>query len=219
MTTAARTAVTCAMFAAIVALHVLPLPESPPMWDRHQPAAFIVAVVAVQSWSAAAALAQMLILIAPRVKLRRPPNGRFIDPYGVVVLLGTFLIAWVLADDAATNLAILLDASNAAGWLTYGTLLAAMLAGTAAVIAAAFVIDRFGLGRGFWIAIAVQFGVVIWAAGTADWPMAPAWTPMNIAAFLALATVVIAMTLHAMRSPASNSWHGRCCCCPSRSCR
>jgi hypothetical protein len=66
MTTAARTAVTCAMFAAIVALHVLPLPGSPPTQDRPQPAAFIVAVVAVQSWNAAAALAQMLILISPR---------------------------------------------------------------------------------------------------------------------------------------------------------
>jgi hypothetical protein len=87
-------------------------------------------------------------------------------------LLGTFLIAWVSADDAATNRAIFLDAKNAAGWQTYGTLLAAMLAGTAAVIAAAFVSDRFGLGHGFWIVIAVQFGVVIWAAVTADWPMA-----------------------------------------------
>jgi hypothetical protein len=56
------------------------------------------------------------------VKLRRSPNGRFIDPYGGVVFLGTFLIAWVSADDAATNLAILLDAMNAAGWQTYGTL-------------------------------------------------------------------------------------------------
>jgi hypothetical protein len=205
MTNASRLAVTCAMAALIAALHVLPVPGAPPIDGPRLPAAFTVAAIAVQSWISAAALGQILLLFAPRANLRRSLDSRSVDPFGRIVLGGACLIAWISADDNATRLMTYDAVANAVAGRSFGKLFASMLGGAAAVVAAASLIERFGLGRGFWVAVAIHFVMMLTeAAATADfWAAATARAPTtaSVAMLVALAVMVIAMTLHAMRSP------------------
>jgi hypothetical protein len=204
--TAVRVCLTFVMAALIGGLHVVPIPGAPERSAFQQINHFTAAGVAINSWLITAAIGQIMLLIMPRAKLRWLRCGSYVDPFGIAVLVGAGIIAWMLSSENATSLMTFDSDSNVASGRSYGWAFGALMAGTAAVVACAFVIDRFGLGRGFWIVIAAHAmimlarTVAVWATDSSPNSIGSTMTAVNCAVLFGTAAMVILMTAHAARS-------------------
>jgi hypothetical protein len=159
--------VTLLALLALRFLHQVPIPGLRPsgtLVGSGEIARTSIAAVAIQPWMSAVAIVQIAVLALPARWTAWISRGGFADPFGLVALA----LAAVFAYGQASGVVIALEAS---GFLPGGTggrtvAVASLMGGVALVIGCAWLIDRFGLGHGFW----VVFAASVVADLSAGWP-------------------------------------------------
>jgi hypothetical protein len=111
-----------------------------------------IAAVALSSWIPAVAVIQLVMLVLPERWDRFLGRDGFADPFGWVAVALTVL----LASSQASGVAVAWQAMRliAPGEPAKTTVVMSLLAGSMGVVAVGWLIERFGLGRGFWIVLA-----------------------------------------------------------------
>jgi hypothetical protein len=200
--------VTLAALVAVRVMHHIPIAglssllarESGANFDR-----FSIAAVAVPAWFTAAALMQLLVMIAPEESTRRLCRYGCINPFCLVVLLLTAGIACVQASGVAHSLETNFELFGVHRFklLAVGSL----MAGTAAIIAFAWFIDRFGVGHGFWIVLAAQSIIAMgnWVSQRSQLmetgALEPTTAVAGLAALIMLTALTVLITLKAHNGP------------------
>ncbi len=115
-------------------------------------ARFSIAAIAAVSWTTSAIAVQLLILMLPTRWNSLLGRDGLVNPFGWAVLGLTALLAY----GQATGIGVSLQATALIADSQQGMMLvvASLYLGTAGLIMAAWIIDRFGIGHGFWIALA-----------------------------------------------------------------
>ncbi len=162
---------------------------------------YSIAAVALKSWLTASAWIQLLVVILPQRWTLHLIRDGYINPFGVIVLLVTSGLACSHAYGVVTALGAMTDQPTNQSFhlLAIGSL----VAGTAAFVALAWVIDRFGIGYGFWIAIAIQTTLetsttmLQWFSMLGFGTFAPTTIITAGAILVAMVTLIVLITLHA----------------------
>jgi hypothetical protein len=113
-----------------------------------------IAAIAVPLWVMSAIVVQLAMLLMPLRWTRLFGRDGLVNPFGwaalgLTALLGYGQVTGVAASLSATELI----AGNQQGIML---VIASLYLGTAGVILAAWIIDRFGIGHGFWIMLAAK---------------------------------------------------------------
>jgi hypothetical protein len=195
--------VTLAMLAAIRFLHHIPIAGVAEFAARDHAsnmARFSIVAVALQAWLVASILMQLVVMIAPEKWTRNLIRNGYVNPFGLVVLLLTAGVAYSQASGIAVAFETMIQPINNK-WFQF-FVIGSLVAGTGIIIACSWLIERFGLGRGFWIVLAAQSIIDMansvsqpfmmmnsGALGTTAIIMAPA-------AVIIVAVFIILVTLH-----------------------
>ncbi len=117
-------------------------------------ARFSIAAIAIPVWTLSTILVQLAMLVMPERWSRHFGRGGLVDPFGWAVLGLTIVFAYGDAIGIAGSLQelALIPEPPRGTWLVVGSL----YLGIVGIVLAAWVIERFGLGRGFWIVLAAQ---------------------------------------------------------------
>jgi hypothetical protein len=119
---------------------------------------FSIAAVALSSWVLAVSFFQIAVLALParfdEFKGRALGADGLANPFGVAALALTAVILFGQAEGVVVSLQSmkLLDSGGRTGQLA----MTSLFAGAGMFITAAWIIDRFGVKYGFWIALAAQ---------------------------------------------------------------
>jgi preprotein translocase subunit SecY len=147
--------VTFLALAAFLAGFHIPLPFVPQESTAHVQFAnpYSVFALGVSPWFFSTGIAELLLLAIPALRNASYAAKPYANPFSPVVVAFALALALVQGFALVRSIAQLTDQNH-----SYWTLLAASLsiaAGSAAVIALARWIEKSGVGKGFWILIAV----------------------------------------------------------------
>jgi hypothetical protein len=115
-------------------------------------ARFSIAAIAIPVWTLGATLVQLVMLVMPASWSRHFGRDGVVDPFGWIVLGLIVVFAYGDATGIAGSLEALalIPETQDGRWFVIGSL----YLGIVGIIFAAWVIERFGLGQGFWIVLA-----------------------------------------------------------------
>jgi hypothetical protein len=156
---------------------------------------FSIAAIAVPVWTMSAIVVQLAMLLMPARWSR--PFGRdgLVNPFGWAVLGLTALLAYSYASGIAGSLrSLALIADTQQGMII---VIASLYLGTGGIIFAAWIIDRFGIGHGFWIMLAAKAAIDLTTGVTQAASLLPmhglleAFAPFAITATLMTVTVFV----------------------------
>lgn len=139
---------------ALLLAPILGLQRATTLGDPGLNARFSIAAIAIPVWTLCAILVQMAMLVMPASWSRHFGRDGLVDPFGWAVLGLVVVFAYGDATGIAGSLRelALIPEPPRGTWLVIGSL----YLGIVGIIIAAWVIERFGLGRGFWIVLAAQ---------------------------------------------------------------
>jgi hypothetical protein len=207
--TLSRLAFALALLAIIQLLHRVPIAgiaQLLPDGRGAHNASFSIAAIAFQAWLPAAAFAQLAVMALPSRWTRFARRGRHADPFSVPVLLLTALLAYVQATGVAIAFEAMVRPPDTEGF--DGPVIASLMAGTALVIACGWLIERFGTGLGFWLALAAQSVMVLVEAVsqgiTMAWPVSFGLGALAISAVIYAVMAVLAIGLTLRASPSGS---------------
>lgn len=145
---------TLMVLVAVRLLHQVPIPGLSPSGieaGAGETARTSIAAVALQPWISALAFVQLAILALPARWTGRLSQGGVAHPFGLVALVLAGAFAFGQASGIATVLRTIGRLPGSEGFA-----MAALVVGAALVIGCAWLIQRFGLGHGFWIVFAAS---------------------------------------------------------------
>lgn len=154
---ASRNEITLLVGMAIWLLLLMPIPGLPAdtamLRSPGIEGSLSVAMIALQTWSAAVILAQLAVLALPARWTTRVAAGGLVNPLSLPILALSAVIACGRAWHQANAFSAMALLTGGGG--SHALVLASLLIGTALVIAGAWVIERHGVGHGFWVVLAV----------------------------------------------------------------
>jgi hypothetical protein len=149
--------VTILSLVAVQALLLIPvfgLQRATTLGDPGLNERFSFAAIAVPLWAMSVIIVQLVMLLMPASWSR--PFGRdgLVNPFGWAALGLTALLGYSYASGIAGSLrSLALIADTQQGVMLVN---ASLYLGTAGIIIIAWIIDRFGIGHGFWIMLAAK---------------------------------------------------------------
>ena len=155
-------------------------------------ARFSIAAIAMASWVTSATLVQSAMLVLPVRWTRHLGRDGLADPFGWATLGLTALLASSYASGVTSSLGEGAFIYTGRQVQLLATL--SLIAGAAGVIAAAWIIDRFGIRRGFWVVLAASAVAELPGSMGRTWEIANAIGPLEkfAAFFPGLAVIVLA---------------------------
>jgi hypothetical protein len=198
--------ITALALMAIRLLHHIPIADTADVLGRDgfvPASAHSIAAVALKSWLMAAVWTQLIVMIVPKQWTLRLIRNGYVNPFGAFALLATAGLAFMHAAGIGVALYEIVRPTLYERFqlLAVGSL----MAGTALFIFNAWLIERFGIGYGFWIAIAMQTILDIsttmsqWFAMFGAGAYSPATIITGCAILVAMAALIVLITLHAQR--------------------
>jgi preprotein translocase subunit SecY len=171
------------------------------------PASLSVAAIALSPWLTVAILGQIYVMFAPAGLSRLVAANGFIKPFSWIVIFGAMAISYLQASGVAFSISGIILPPNSDDFQQVA--IVSLMAGTAVTIVCAFVIERFGIGRGFWVTFAAlsiinlsaEFSQLIEAVSSGI--VAPAALVLAAAVLAGLVALIIFAVLHAQRQCAS----------------
>jgi hypothetical protein len=112
---------------------------------------FSVFVLGLSSWVYAVSVAELLLLIFPRLRVDSRPENRHANPFGQMVVAFALIIAFFQGFGLANSMAALAQSPSTSSFLSLFPTAISLAAGLAIVIALAGLIERSGIGMGFWV--------------------------------------------------------------------
>jgi preprotein translocase subunit SecY len=122
--------------------------------DQGLNARYSIAAIGVAVWTMSAILVQLAMLVMRASWNRHLGRSGLVNPFGWAALGLTALLLYGYASGVAGSLqtnALIADTQQ--GMML---VIASLYLGTAGIVIAAWVIDRFGIGHGFWIVFAAS---------------------------------------------------------------
>jgi hypothetical protein len=168
---------------------------------------FSVFALGLSSWVYAVSFAELLLLIFPRFRVDSRPENRHANPFGQMVVAFALIIAFFQGFGLANSMAALAQSPSASGFLSLFPAAISLAAGLAIVIALAGLIERSGIGMGFWVVLVAGaiFSLANWiivipgmvANGEATYRDLLIWSILSILSIAALVSLVM---LHQRKS-------------------
>ena len=140
------------LFVYFAGFHV-PLPFMPQEMASNVRLAkpFSVFALGLSPWIYSVAVAELLLLIFPHLRVDSLPENRHANPFGVRVVAFTFILSFYQGLGLANGMAALAQPLSTASFLSLFPVAISLTAGLAIVIALARLIERSGIGMGFWV--------------------------------------------------------------------
>ncbi len=190
--------ITLLALAAITTLHQIPI-FGVANAVEHRGAELVrthtVAAVALPSWLLATTFAQLGVIFLPERWTHWITRNGYANPFSWLVLLATATIAWSNGNNIIANFTA--DDPMIGHAQPAIMPVVSLLGGTGAVIACAWLIERFGLGHGFWMVFAMQ-AVTDLLGNVPLWPVVIEPPPLGHFAYLAIGATfftLVAMTV------------------------
>jgi hypothetical protein len=141
-----------ALLAYFAGFHI-PLPFIPQEMPSNVQLAnrFSVFALALSPWIYSVAVAELLLLIFPRLRADSRLENRHANPFGERVVAFAFIISFFQGLGLANAMAALAQPQLTTSYLSLFPAAISLTAGLAIVIALAGLIERPGIGMGFWV--------------------------------------------------------------------
>ena len=141
-----------ALFVYFAGFHI-PLPFMPQEMASNVRLAkpFSIFALGLSSWVYSVAIAELLLLIFPRLRVDSRLENRHANPFGQRVVAFAVIISFFQGLGVANAMAALAQPQSTAGFLSVFPAAISLAAGLAIVIALAGLIERSGIGMGFWV--------------------------------------------------------------------
>jgi hypothetical protein len=115
---------------------------------------FSVFALGLSSWVYAVSVTELLMLIFPRLRADSRPENRHANPFGQLVVAFALIISFFQGLGLANSMAALAQSPSTNSLLSLFPAAISLAAGLAIVIALAGLIERSGIGMGFWVVLA-----------------------------------------------------------------
>ena len=197
-----------ALFVYFAGFHI-PLPFMPQEMASNvqQAKPFSLFALGLSSWVYAVSIAELLLLIFPRLRADSRPENRHANPFGQLVVAFALIISFFQGFGLANSMAALAQSPSTSGFLSLFPAAISLAAGLAIVIALAGLIERSGIGMGFWVVLVAGaiFSLANWmteipsmiADGSATYRDLLIWGILSI---LSISALVLLVMLHQNKS-------------------
>ena len=151
-----------ALFVYFGGFHI-PLPFMPQEMASNVQLAkpFSVFALGQSSWVYSVSVAELLLLIFPRLRKDSRSENRHANPFGLPIVAFALVISFFQGFGIADSMAALARSPSTTSFLSLFPAAISLTAGVAIVIALAGLIERSGIGMGFWVMLVASaiFGI------------------------------------------------------------
>jgi hypothetical protein len=167
------------------------------------PPSLSIAAIVFVPWLTAVILGQVFVMLVPDGWSRLVSVNGLINPFSWIVIVAGFAISYSQASGVAFSLETTM--LPPAGDQFQHIAIASLMAGLAITLVCAWVIERFGIGRGFWVTFAALSLINLSAEISKGFEMMSSGivSPTAIigagCVFIALVALIIFVMLHVMR--------------------
>lgn len=151
-----------ALFVYFAGFHI-PLPFMPQEMASNVRLAkpFSIFALGLSSWVYSVAIAELLLLIFPRLRVDSRLENRHANPFGQRVVAFAVIISFFQGFGLANAMAALAQPQSTASFTSVFPAATSLAAGLTIIIALARLIERSGIGMGFWVMLVAGaiFGV------------------------------------------------------------